>query len=205
MVDGLTYVKGDRLLFGIMQVAIIINFAFVPFTVLLPKLVSDYLGAGSEVLGFITSAQMAGMFLGAILLSVTSLVKRNHWLVKLGLAISALCLRLSPLARGGMWPLQLLLYGVSGVVTAIVQIFFFSTLQRKIDPAYMGKVFSLNSAMFQPLAGTLSGYLADQYSLVPIYFVFGLLVILANLRFLLLPGLDAYFGFKGKQTPELAA
>ena len=208
LADGLTYVKGDRVLFGIMQVAIIINFAFVPFTVLLPKLVSDYLGAGSEVLGFITSAQMAGMFLGAILLSVTSLVKRSHWLVKLGLAISALCLMLSPLARGGMWPLQLLLYGVSGVVTAIVQIFFFSTLQRKIDPAYMGKVFSLNSAMsfsLQPLAGTLSGYLADQYSLVPIYFVFGLLVILANLRFLLIPGLDAYFGFKGKQTPELAA
>lgn len=208
LAGGLTYVKADRVLLGIMQVMIIINFALVPFTVLLPKLVSDHLGAGSEVLGFISSAQMAGMFLGAILLSVTGLVKRNHWLVKLGLAISALCLMLSPLARGSMWPLQLIFYGASGVVTAIVQISFFSTLQRKIDPAYMGKVFSLNSAMsfgLQPLAGTLSGYLADQYPLAPIYFAFGLLVILGNLRLLLIPGLDAYFGFKGKQSPEVAA
>lgn len=203
LAGGLTYVKNDKILFGIMQVMIIINFAFVPFTVLLPKLVSD-LGGGSELLGFISSSQMAGMFLGALVLSLTQLVKKNNWIVKGGLSISAISMMVSPLVQGSIWPAQLLIYGVSGIVTAIVQIFFFSTLQRKIDPAYMGKVFSLNSAMswgLQPLASTLSGYLADNYSLALIYAGFGLLVVLGNIRLLLLPGLDSYFGFAKTKTP----
>jgi MFS family permease len=196
---GLAYVKNDRILFAIMQVMVIINFALVPFSVLLPKLVGDHLQAGSDVLGFISSAQMAGMLSGALLLSFTSLVKDNHWLVRWGLGISACALMTSPLARGSMWPVQLLLYGLSGAVMSIVQIFFFSTLQRKIDPAYMGKVFGLNSAMslgLQPLASFLSGYLADIYPLAMVYAVFGSLVLLGNFRLLAIPGLNAYFGFK---------
>ena len=209
---GLAYVRRDRVLFGIMQVMVIINFALVPFFVLLPKLVSDYLHAGSEVLGFISSSQMAGMLLGALLLSVTPFVKNNYWVIRWGLSISACSLMLSPLAIGKLWPMQLVIYGISGAVTAIVNIFFFSTLQRKIDPAYMGKVFSLSSAMsfgLQPLASTLSGYLADIYPMAVIYLAFGSLVLLANIRLVAIPGLDAYFGMQSKKTeqaqPELAA
>ena len=158
--DGLAYVKLDKVLFGIMQVLIIINFAMVPFVVLLPKLVGDHLQAGSEVLGFISSAQMGGMLLGALLLSLTPIVRKHHWLVRWGLSISSFTLMLSPFVRGSLWPLQLFIYGVAGAVSAIINIFFFSTLQRKIDPAYMGKVFSINNAMslgLQPLASALSG------------------------------------------------
>lgn len=207
---GFAYIKRNHVLFGVMQVLVIINFAFVPFSVLLPKLVGDYLGAGSEVLGFISSSQMAGMLLGALVLSLTPFVKKNHWVIKWGLSISACALMLSPLARGVMWQVQLLLYGVSGAVSAIVNISFFSTLQRKIDPAYMGKVFSLNSAMsygLQPLSSALSGYLADNYSMALIYLAFGSLVLLGNFRLIAIPGLDAYFGFgvRGKEQAEVEA
>ncbi len=196
---GFAYIKRDQVLFSIMQVLVIINFALVPFSVLLPKLVGDHLGAGSEVLGFISSSQMAGMLLGALVLSLTPFVKNNQWVIKWGLSISACALILSPLARGMMWQVQLLIYGVSGAVSAIVNIFFFSTLQRKIDPAYMGKVFSLNNAMslgLQPLSSALSGFLADRYPLAMIYISFGLLVLVGNARLLATPGLDDYFGFK---------
>lgn len=195
--SGLAYVRRDKVLFGIMQVMVIINFALVPFFVLLPKLVSDHLHAGSEVLGFISSSQTAGMLLGALILSVTPFVRNNYWVIKWGVSISACSLMLSPLAVGALWPVQLLIYGLSGAVTAIINIFFFSTLQRKIDPAYMGKVFSLNSAMsfgLQPLASTMSGYLADVYPLALIYLAFGLLVLLSNIRLVAISGLDDYLG-----------
>jgi len=200
---GLAYVKTHTVLFSVMQVMIVINFALVPFTVLLPKLVGDHLGAGTEVLGLISSSQMAGMLLGALLLSLTTFVKKNYWVVRWGLSISACSLMLSPMIRGAVWPVQLLLYGASGAVMAIVNIFFFSTLQRKIDPAYMGKVFSLNSAMslgLQPAAATLSGYLADRYPLAMIYVAFGVLVLLGNVRLLTTPGLDDYFGMTAPNT-----
>ena len=208
LAGGLAYVKRDRVLFGIMQVMVIINFALVPFFVLLPKLVGDYLHAGSEVLGFISSSQMAGMLLGALVLSLTSFVKKNYWVIRWGLSISSCTLMLSPLAIGFLWPAQLLIYGISGAVTAIVNIFFFSTLQRKIDPAFMGKVFSLNSSMslgLQPLASALSGYLADIYPLALIYVAFGSLVLLGNMRLLAIPGLDDYFGINRSQVLHRSA
>lgn len=196
---GLAYVKRDKVLFGIMQVMIIINFAFVPFYVLLPKFVGDYLHAGSDVLGYISSSQMAGMLLGALLLSTTSFVKKNVWILRWGLSISACGLMLSPLARGAMWPAQLLLYGVAGALSSIINIIFFSSLQRKIDPAYMGKVFGLVNATalgLQPVSSALSGYLADRYSIALIYIAFGILALLANARMRAIPGLVKYVGLE---------
>ncbi len=202
---GLAYVRRDPTLYGIMQVIIVINFAFVPFYMLLPKFVGDYLHAGSDVLGLISSSQTAGMLLGAVLLSLTSLVKQNSWIVRWGLSISALALMLSPLARGSMWPAQLFLYGVAGATTSIVNILFFSSLQRRTDPSYMGKVFSLVNAMalgLQPLASALSGYLADRHSIVLIYAAFGCLAMLGNIRMFAIPGINAYLGISGRR--ELA-
>jgi len=205
---GFAYVKRDQVLFGVMQVIIIINFAFVPFYVLLPKFVADYLHAGSEVLGLISSSQMAGMLAGALLLSLTTFVKKNAWVVRFGLSISACVLMLSPLARGAMWPAQLLIYGVAGSISSIVNILFFSSLQRKIDPAYMGKVFSLVNATalgLQPVASALSGYLADRYSIVFIYWAFGCLVLLSNVRLMAVPGINAYLGLAPQEQNLLTS
>jgi len=201
--SGLAYVKKDHTLSGILQVIILVNFSFVPFYVLLPKFVNDYLHAGSDVLGLISSSQTAGMLLGASLLSLTVFVKKNSWVTKWGLSISACALMLSPFARGTMWPAQLFIYGVAGAVSAIVNITFFSSLQRKTDPAYMGKVFSLVNAMalgLQPLASALSGIFADRYSIVPIYIAFGILALLANARLAAIPGIESYLGISKEKT-----
>ncbi len=195
---GWSYVKKDKVLFGILQVILVINFAMVPFFVLMPKFVADYLRQGSEVLGLISSAQMAGMIMGALILSLTPLVKKHHWIIRWGLAISAGALMLSPWLPGQYWQVQLLVFGVSGAVTSIVNLFFFTALQRKVDPAYMGKVFSLVSAMgsgLQPAASAISGLLAERFPLAYIYTAFGALAMLSNVRLLAIPGFNAYFGF----------
>lgn len=197
--SGLAYVKRDKVLFGIMQVLVMVNFAMVPFVVLLPRLVGTHLQAGSEVLGLISSSQMAGMLIGALLLSLTSIAQRHHWLIRWGLSISSFTLMLSPFVRASLWPIQLLIYSSAGAVSAIINIFFFSTLQRKIAPAYMGKVFSINNAMslgLQPLSSALSGYLADLYPITYIYVAAGVMVLLGNIRLLAVPGLNRYFGFE---------
>ena len=198
LASGLSYVRRDKVLSGILQVILVINFALVPFFVLMPKFVAEHLRAGSEVLGLISSAQMAGMILGALIISLTPLVKKHHWIIRWGMSISAGALMISPWLPGDYWQLQLLVFGVSGAVNSIVNLFFFTSLQRKVDPAYMGKVFSLINAMglgLQPAASALSGILAERIPLVYIYTAFGALAMLANVRLVAIPGLNAYFGF----------
>ena len=208
LAGGMAYVKRDKVLFGIMQVMVIINFAFVPFFVLLPKFVEEHLGAGSEVLGLISSSQMAGMILGALVLSMTPFVTKNQWVIRWGLAMSAGTLMLSPWVPSNLWATQLFIFGVSGAITAIVNIFFFTTLQRKVAPAYMGKVFSLVNAMaigLQPLASAFSGVLADRYSMAMIYTAFGSLALLGNVRMLSIAGINEYFGFRKTVPAPLEA
>lgn len=200
--EGLNYVKKDRVLSGILQVILVINFAMVPFFVLMPKFVADHLLAGSEVLGLISSAQMAGMILGALIISLTALIRKHHWVIRWGMAISAGALMLSPWLPGHYWQLQLLVFGFSGAISSIVNLFFFTALQRKVDPSYMGKVFSLISAMgsgLQPAASALSGILADRFPLVYIYTAFGALALLCNVRLVAIPGLNSYFGFQNRR------
>lgn len=205
MASGFAYVKKDKVLFGVLQVIAVINFAFVPFFVLLPKFVGEHLSAGSEVLGLISSSQMAGMILGALALSVTSLVDKNQWLIRWGIALSASILMVSPWIPGNLWTAQLFIFGTSGAITAIVNIFFFTALQKKVDPAYMGKVFSLVNAMslgLQPAASALSGLLADKYSIALIYAGFGALALLGNVRMMAIPGLGEYFGFRASHHDD---
>lgn len=54
--EGFLYVKRDKVLSNILPIVAGVNFFFVPFFILLPKLVTEHLTAGSIVYGYIESA-----------------------------------------------------------------------------------------------------------------------------------------------------
>ncbi len=193
--SGLQYVKNDTLLVGLMKTMLIINFAFVPFFVLLPKFVGDYLGASSDVFGYISSAQTVGLILGGMLIALTSFVKKNIWLIKWGITIQAIALMIAPLVPVQYWGIQLLIYGLFGLMNSVINISFFSALQRRIDPAFMGKVLSFIFAMIlglQPVANGLSGILADYISIAAIFIGAGVLAIFSNLLLVRVPNLESF-------------
>lgn len=201
--SGFKYVKDDSILFKIMQVMVIINFAFVPFFVLLPKFVEDHLGASSNVFGYISSAQTIGMLVGTLILTLTSLVQRNLWIVKWGISIQAIALCLSPLFPTQYWQIQLLIFGIFGVLNSIINVVFFSALQRKVDPAFLGKVFSLAFAMamgLQPLSSALSGIIADWSGITSVFVGAGILGALSNVLLARIPNLEDYLKVEQKEV-----
>jgi MFS family permease len=194
--DGFLYIKKNTVLYKIIQVIGVINFCFVPFFVLLPKYVEEHLQAGSQVYGYITAAQMLGMFVGALLLTLVPGFRKNIWLVKYGIGIQATFLFVAPLIPGSLWQAQLVIFAVFGMINAVINIQFFTTLQKNVDPVFMGKVFSLVYAMslgLQPVASALSGVLTEVVGITTIYMGAAVLAILSNVMLVRVPNLDTFF------------
>lgn len=194
--DGIAYARSNGVLFRLLQILVFVNFCFVPFFLLLPKYVAEHLQAGSHVYGYITSAQMLGMLAGTTLLATTKIAARYPWLMRWGIALQALGFLVSPLLPRYIWGAQLVVYALFGFLNSVINIIFFTTLQRKVPQVYMGKTLSLVTAMVmgaQPVASALSGYLADRISLPVIFVGAALLGIISNLFLITIPGLIEFF------------
>ena len=83
---GFVYVKENVVLFKIMQVAMILNFFSAPIFILLPKFVNERMGLGSEVFGYLLSAQMVGALLVTLLMSLIARGKFIQWSAQIGRA-----------------------------------------------------------------------------------------------------------------------
>lgn len=104
--------------------------------------------------------------------------------------------------------LQLVVYGLFGVLNSVINIVFFTALQRKVKQEYMGKILALVNAMVlaaQPVASALSGLLADQISIVAIFIGAALLGVLSNIRLLSIPGYMSFFVEEDREIMRPAA
>ncbi len=189
--QSVAFAKADQCLYHLLGVVVMLSFSSVPFCLLLPLLVEKQLGAGSEVYGYINSAQMAGMVLGTVAILLADAPRRYPWLLKWGIGLQATAFMLTPYLSGPVWGLQLLTYAVFGFFQSIINISFFTALQREVPQELIGKVYALvntaNSAA-QPVASGLSGYLADTVGLTAVFVGAGILAIISNLRLLAIPG-----------------
>lgn len=201
--EGLAYVMGNKVLFRVMQVAMVLNLFSAPIFILLPKFVAEHLGADSAVFGYLLSAQMAGALLAMLLMSATPLVRKNLWLVRWGLVLAGLLTISLILLPRELVYLHVAVFGLLGVVNSVVNVYFGTVLQRATRPEHMGKVFGLLTTMsqgLQPLSQGLSGLAADFIRLPIIYGICGGFVSLGGTQFGLLPGIMGFL--KGEAMPQ---
>ncbi|MFP4016202.1 MAG: MFS transporter [Halanaerobiales bacterium] len=193
---GINYIKNDKFLSRFLKVIVLVNFSFIPFMVLLPYFVENHLNASSSVFGYINSANTIGMLIGALILTLTSFLKRHIWFLKWGLSIQAAALFLAPLIPGQYWIVHLLIYGLFGLVNSIINISFMSSIQRTVDPSYMGKVFSLIYAVamsLQPLASGLSGVITEYIGISIVFMSCAVLGVFSNILMARISGLEGFF------------
>ena len=205
---GFAYVRENVILFKIMQVAMLLNLFSAPIFILLPKYVNERLGLGSEMFGYLLSAQMLGALLVTLLMSILSKGRFIQWSARFGLLVVG-CLTLSlAFVPGTLWFLHIGIFALLGVFNGIVNIYFGTVMQRVTRPEFMGKVFGLLTTLsqgLQPLSQGMSGIVAEFVSLPIVYGVCGMAVTGAGLQFGFLPGIKAFLGGESKEKEIPAA
>lgn len=200
--DGFLYIKENTVLFKIMQVAMVLNFFGVPFFILMPKFVGEHMGAGSDVYGYLLSASMVGALIATLIISLTSLVKRNLWIVKWGIVFQAVLMLTLPFLPRQYWMIHAAVMFVTGCINAIVNIYFSTVMQRITRPEYMGKVFGLLGTMssaLTPVAQGLTGLIADLVRLPIIYTASSGTSALFGVQFALIPNIDSFLKAEKRQ------
>ena len=194
---GFVYVKENVVLFKIMQVAMILNFFSAPIFILLPKFVNERMGLGSEVFGYLLSAQMVGALLVTLLMSLIARGKFIQWSARFGLVIVGGLTVALAFIPGSMWWISVGIFALLGVFNGIVNIYYGTVMQRVTKPEFMGKVFGLLSTVsqgLQPLSQGMSGIVAEFVSLPILYGVCGAAVTGGGLQFGFLPGIKTFLG-----------
>jgi len=203
--EGFMYVRKSPVLFRILQVAMLLNFFSAPFFILLPKFVNEHMGAGSEVYGYLLSAQMIGALFTIVILSSSNFVQNNLWIVRWSLVVQAAAFVSLPFLPVAYWGLHLSVFVVGGMLNSVLNIYFSTLMQRATPPEYMGKVFGLVGTMcqaLQPASQGLAGVLADVVRIPIIFTVCNLALGIGGFKFATIPGLMSFMGNKKESNED---
>ena len=173
--EGWKILKSNRGMFGLVGISALYTAVLMPISALFPLMCMSYFGKGSESAGMVETCFMAGVVLGALMLSLTGGFKNKLHTIICAMSLMCVCL-----AVGGLLP-------PSGIVIFAVVAFFMgicgpsfwgshtSLLQQSFPNEYMGRVLSISHSMRNialPLSLAVSGPLADRLG-APVWFLIG--------------------------------
>lgn len=193
--DGISYVRENKVLMGIMKVAAVLNFVAAPIFILLPKFVQEHLGGTPTLYGYLLAGSMAGTLLASLLIAFTKFVERNLWTIVHGITIQAGLMILFVAVPGDWHILHVGLFMVIGLFNGFVNIYFGAVMQRITAPEQMGRVFGLLNTMcggLQPISQGLSGFMGDRVAVPLIYVVSSLLEGMGGTSFSRIPNLRGF-------------
>ena len=196
--EGWHWLRGQRLMFGIMLLALGLNFLVAPLQVLFPGYAKDVLQTDARGFGLIESGLPMGFLLGALLLGV---LKPKSVGVMVIVCMSAFGLLVVGLGFSRVLPLSLALLIGMGAMLALINITFSVLFQSRIPNEMQGRVHGVMQTLgggLQPLGYSFAPLLIVGLGGIPnVMIVIGALSAVAGLSFLILPG------FLGLRAPEV--
>ena len=148
--EGLAFVRGNRLVVGLLMLTAVVSIFSIPYAVLMPIFARDILKVGARGLGYLMSCVGAGALIGAVTLSSLGDFK---WKGKLLLAGNlTFCTMLVLFSFSRTWPLSMgLLVGVGwGMMTNMA--LTNTLIQTAVPDQLRGRVMSVYTLMFLGLA-----------------------------------------------------
>ncbi|MCX7795589.1 MAG: MFS transporter [bacterium] len=184
--------------------AAVLNFFYVPFFILLPVYIKNYLHLDASVYGFVLGAGGVGSLIGLLITSVISPSgdkKYNMFrfsLIGQGAFIGLLALPLSSIQL-------IILFFIIQLLNIFVNIYINVTFQLMVPSEERGRFFGLLGLFvggLQPISMSLSGIIAE-YVKIPIIFIFCTTVILLmSWKVITIKGLRNLFIIKEKGKEE---
>jgi MFS family permease len=161
--EGIAYAAGFAPIRIILMLIVVVSFAGVPFTVLMPVFATEVLHGGARTLGLLTSALGLGALAGALTLAARASVRG------LGRVIAASGFvfggSLTAFSFSTALPLSLLLLFLSGYGMMALTASSNTVLQTIVEDEKRGRVMSFYAAAFMgtvPLGSLIAGALAER-------------------------------------------
>ena len=174
--EGYRYLFRQPILTTLVLMALVLNFFFVAFEILLPIILLDRLQFTPFRFGLVESALGAGLLVASLLLALPRFtVKRPLQTIFESLFLIASCYALPALALLGFIPSTLLLpffmvlLFIDGVLVLRMNIPLQLIVQKQTDPAYLGRVIGVLESVamaMMPLGTLLFGLLSDHVSII---------------------------------------
>jgi MFS family permease len=178
LVEGVAFVKRDRLLMTLIVMASVFFFGYAGATYVgLPVLVKGPLHSGPQGLGILFSAYGLGALAGGIIGG--TIAGRRRGLLGVGL-IAAMGMLIATIALAqSVWQAALLL-AISGAMISWVGITFMTLIQQRADRAYLGRVMGM--LMFgiyglYPVSYGLAGWISEFTGVRTLFVIGGAIII----------------------------
>ncbi|PZU44822.1 MAG: hypothetical protein DI568_15005 [Sphingomonas sp.] len=187
--DGFRYVGADRpLAFFLVYLAIMTLFVSGPMVVGIPFLVKDELGGSAVSYG----AFFFALNLGAMIAAGAAMMlkpPRGSLLIPIVLLVDVVIGALMIVFVNNLqsWTSYAILF-VVGMAMAYVQVTMMTRVQKRVDPAYLGRVMAfMMLAMLgvAPLSAPVAGLIVDKLSAKTMFEIVGTIMIVLPLLFLL--------------------
>lgn len=174
--DGFAYLLRTRWLFATLVFSIVLVFLIMgPIEVLLPFAVKDQTGGGAGAFALALAAFGVGGAVGS--LSVASFPLPRRYLTLMILAWGFGCVPLAVIGiTDSLWVMVLGLF-LCGVLFDGAQVVWGTLLQRRVPPAMLGRVSSLDffvSLALMPISMAVAGPVGEAIGLAPAFLVAGL-------------------------------
>jgi DHA3 family macrolide efflux protein-like MFS transporter len=180
--DGFRYLFGFRALVIILFLAMALNFALAPVSVILPIFVKNILGLGPESFGFLMSAFGIGMVAGSIAVGVRPPGARRGIIVFLLTALQGVIF-----AAIGLVPIFIVscvLATAMGFFNGIVNTLLAATMQGMIADEFRGRIFGLTSMIamgLMPISLAIAGGFTDIIGASTVFVAGGVLCAVVSL------------------------
>lgn len=180
--DGVRYLFRFRVLVIIVFLAMALNFALAPASIVVPIFAKNNLGVGPEGFGTLMSTLAVGMVLGSIMIGMRPPRSQRGIVVFLLTAVEGIIF-----ATLGLVPIFIvscILAFLMGFANGIVNTILGAMLQSLIADEYRGRVFSLTSMIamgLMPISLAIAGGLTDTVGASVVFIVGGAICLVASL------------------------
>jgi DHA3 family macrolide efflux protein-like MFS transporter len=190
--EGFTYVVKWPGLFGLILLAMMVNFLLIPSSSLTPLVITKVFGKGVAELGWTETIFGVGVIIGGLVLSAWGGFKRKIVTSLAGILGISTGVILVGIAPANLFLLILVANFVIGVTQVFANGPLMAIFQTTIEPDMQGRVFSLISAgatAMMPLSLLVAGPISDLLGVRIWYLIGGGLCILVTLAAFSIPAI----------------
>ncbi len=172
--------------------SISVTILIMPLAILFPLMtVKHFLGAEFEM-SIIEITWGAGMLIGGALIGLIKMPYNKAVVINLTYVLLGAAMSVSGLLPQNTFFIFVVCTFVGGLVSSVYNACFTTILQERIDPAVLGRVFSIfmSASILPSLVGLLGiGFLADQIGISTTFIIFGAAIVLVGVFSFLSPGI----------------